>query len=174
MLNRRVRRPALTGITIVSTAMLAALVGTGALVGPAAPASGASCPFYSLKDSGQSEGAGGYYLTDEGHNQPVETTGTGSCWAFFPDPGNKSYFWIEDFTTGFCLNVASYLVYADKCISNDPYEDWFQKIEPNGSKVYQNAFYRLNLTAFGLLNGSGVEVAGGPASPENVWWQTLQ
>lgn len=107
---------------------------------------------------------------------PVKTTGTGSCWNFYADPGDRSYFWIEDVNADLCLNVASDspIVLADKCTSNDPYEDWFQKIEPNDAKVYQNRAYRLNLTAFGLYNGSTVWVAGGPASPENEWWQTLQ
>jgi hypothetical protein len=138
------------------------------------------CPGYSLKDDGQTQGGGGYYLTDEGHNQIVRTTGTGSCWDFFgvsSNCPNGACFLIEDLNSGLCLNVASGYVYADSCHSSDHNEWWWDKIEPDGSEVYQNVAYKLNLTALHVYpggNGSEVVVAGGPASPANLWWETPQ
>src|SRR5215469_11631685 len=144
------------------------------------PAQSASCPGYSLKDDGQTQGGGGYYLTDEGHNQIVRTTGTGSCWDFFgvsKNCPNGGCFLIEDLNTSLCLNVASGYVYADSCQRVDHNEWWWLTIEPDGSNVYQNPVYRKNLTAVHVYpggNGAEVVVAGGPASPANLWWETLQ
>jgi hypothetical protein len=147
----------------------------------ASPAQSAYCPGYSVKDDGQTQGGGGYYLTDEGHNQIVRTTGTGSCWDFFGESANcpdGGCFIIEDLNAGLCLNVAaSHYVYADSCQGTDQHEWWWVKIEPDGSRVYQNKYSALNLTALHVYpggNGSEVVVAGGPASPANLWWDTLQ
>jgi hypothetical protein len=146
----------------------------------ASPAQSAYCAGYSLKDDGQTQGGGGYYLTDEGHNQPVETTGTGSCWDFFGVSSscpNGGCFVIQDLTEGFCLNVADGYVYADSCQSTDHNEWWWAAPEANGSETFQNFAYGKNLTALHVYpggNGSEVVVAGGPPSAANRWWQTPQ
>jgi hypothetical protein len=148
----------------------------------ASPAQSVYCPGYSVRDDGQSQGKGGYYLTDEGHNQIVRTTGTGSCWDFYvasPNCPDGGCFIIEDVLNDLCLNVAaSHYVYADSChAATDQHEWWWAKIEPDGSEVYQNKFSALNLTALHVYpggSGSEVVVAGGPASPANLWWDTLQ
>lgn len=157
----------------VLAAAVACALSMGALVGTA-PASAATCSAgnYSLKDNGQNAGVGGYYLTVTGHNQVVETTGTGGCWQFFA-AATGNYFIIEDLETNLCLNAVGYSIYADSCHLTDVYEEWWDKTEPNGSEVFQNVAYSENLTATGLFNNAAVELSGGPASPENLWWQTL-
>jgi hypothetical protein len=152
--------------------MACALSISALTVAAATPAHAASCALdsVSFKDSGQNGGAGGYFLTDEGHNNIVKTTGTGNCWQFIL-ASNNNYFLISD--GSLCLNVGINLyVYADGCNAGDPFEWWFDTPGANGSNIYQNSARGLNLTAATLSNGSPVEVAGGPANSRNLWLVT--
>jgi hypothetical protein len=152
---------------------------SGSLIAMApAPAFASSC--FSLKDSGTTGGAGGYFLTDDGHNQVADTTGTGACWRYVDgiNLGAPNDYYLLESQNHLCLDVASDLnVYMESCVAGDPNEEFtWQYHDVNGANVYvwQNYQYTKNLTAFGIYNGAGTYVAGGPATPENYWLLTYQ
>lgn len=195
MLKSKIRNLTVTAITIVAAALIALSVtvasaattaaanpghpaGTANTVGLTASTAGAATPasdsvspctdLDSIRDYGQSGGKSGYYLTDERHNNPVETTGTGSCWAGLPDKINTKYFLIRDLPANLCLNVVHGVVYADSCQYGDSAEDWSLTPE-DGGYVFYNPYYKLNLTAVSFSSSSQVVVAGGPPNNRNIW-----
>jgi len=153
------------------------ILSAGAVAAAPAPAFAASC--FSLKDNGTNGGVGGFFLTDDGHNQVADTTGTGACWIYTDGTsiGGHTYYLLKS-QNGLCLDVAPDLnVYMESCVEGDHNEQWeFHYHNVNGLNVYvwQNYATADNLTAFGIYNGAGTYVGEGGASPENYWLLTWQ
>jgi hypothetical protein len=147
----------------------ACMFGTGALTASHAPALAQSC--FSIKDNGQVGGRGGFFLRDNGH-VAMTTQGTGSC---FDYSGNfvhngRSYHLIVS-TSGLCVNTVAVndYVYMDGCVDGDAHEEWWPQPGVNGATVFQNFAFTSNLTAFVVVNGSFVKIAGGSAKGTNQW-----
>lgn len=115
------------------------------------------------------------YLTDRGHNNPLESCAPGACpnhssvtWGWFLTtvPGVTGWYMLQS-VEGLCADVGSNnVVYAESCAGTTP-EQWRQY--PGDFNTWQNRHTGSVLTSDALSNGATVRSAGGGARGENQW-----